>query len=147
MPTERFGLWSLAMGWTHVFDQKSATLPTDPVLTFAKTGTQDFRDRGRATLSWSYAKIDATLFANYLGESLTNDSLFSDTKNFVDPQLYFNATFKYNFTDRFYGMLVGNNIFNKEPPQTGEELYPYFNVLNYDPYGREVFIEVAYVFQ
>ncbi len=30
---------------------------------------------------------------------------------------------------------------------TSDEEYPYFNIFNYDPYGREVFVELAYVLQ
>ena len=146
-PTENLGLFSLQVGYTRVLDQKAATLPTDPVLSFQDTGTQDLRSRARATFGWSYKKIDAVLFANYLGSTLTADSLSSNTLTRIDPQTYWNATFKYNFTDNFSVTAIGNNIFNKEPPLTNEEEWPYFNIFVYDPYGREVFIEAAYHFR
>ncbi len=146
LDTDKAGLFSVDMSWTRVFDQKSATLPTDPVVSFANGGTQDFRSRFRTTFGWIYQDLSATVLWNRLGSSLTNDSLFSDTKNRVDAQDYFNATVRYQFTDAFSVALIGNNILDNEPPQTSEEGYPYFNVLNYDPYGRELFVELGYVF-
>lgn len=145
--TDRMGLFSVSLAYTYVFDQKAATLPTDPVLSYQDTGTQDLRSRARGTFGWAYEKVGVTLFMNRLGSSLTNDSLFSDTKNRVDEQYYWNTTIQYNFTDNFTAMLIGNNILNEEPPLTSEEEYPYFNIFNFDPYGRELFLELTYQFQ
>lgn len=144
--TNDWGMFSLDATWTRVLDQKAATLPSDPVVSFADGGTQDFRSRFRATFGWTYRDFNATLFMNRLGSSLTNDSLFSDTKNRVDAQTYWNASFRYMFNDNFSMTLIGNNIFNKKPPITSEEEYPYFNIFNYDPYGRELFVELSYLF-
>ncbi len=145
LDTSKAGLWSLDMAWTRVFDQKSATLPTDPVESFTDL-TQDFRSRFRTTVGWMYEDFSATVLWNRLGSSLTSDSLFSDNKTRVDALDLFNATVRYQFTDAFSVTLVGNNIFDEEPPITSEEEYPYFNIFNYDPYGRELFIELGYVF-
>jgi outer membrane receptor protein involved in Fe transport len=65
----------------------------------------------------------------------------------VDEQYYFNATVQYHFTDAFSATLIGSNIFNNEPPQTGEEEYPYYNIFVFDPYGRELFVELTYEYQ
>lgn len=145
--TENLGLFTVQLGWTRVLDQKAATLPTDPVVSFTNGGTQDVRSRFRGTFGWAYADVGVTLFMNRIGSTLTNDSLFSDENNRISPQTYYNATVQYNFTDNFSATLVGANIFNKKPPQTSEEGYPYFNTFQYDPYGREISIELAYLFE
>lgn len=142
--TDRFGLFGLQLGYSHVLDQKSATLPTDPVVSFRDTGTQDLRSRGRATFNWDYKKFGMTLFVNRLGSSLTADSITRDDKTRVGPQIYWNATFRYSITDKLTASLIGNNIFNSEPSQSADEDYPYFNVFNFDPYGRELFFQVNY---
>jgi outer membrane receptor protein involved in Fe transport len=144
--TQNAGLFTVDISWTRVFDQKAATLPTDPVVSFQDGGTQDFRSRFRTTVGWSYERFSTTVLWNRLGSSLTNDSLFSDTKNRVDALDIFNATARYQFTDAFSVTLIGNNILNEKPPITSEEPYPYFNAFNYDPYGREYFVEFGYVF-
>jgi len=144
--TSSMGLFSFELGYTYVFDQKAAALPSDPVLSFQDGGTQDFKDRGRGSVTWNYKNFGTTLFMNYLGESLTGDSLSSNTLVYVDPQFIFNLTMAYNITDQFTATLIGNNIFNQKPPQTTGENYPYFNIFNYDPYGTEVFVELGYVF-
>lgn len=146
LTTASMGLWSLDMAYTYVFDQKAAALPGDPVLSFQDGGTQDFKDRGRASLGWVYGDFGTTLFMNYLGESLTNDSLSSTALVYVDPQVYFNLSLLYNITPEFSASIIGNNIFNEEPPLTTGEDYPYFNIFNYDPYGAEWFIELGYTF-
>jgi iron complex outermembrane receptor protein len=144
--TSNIGLFTLELGYTYVFDEKAAALPGDPVLSFQDGGTQDLKDRGRASLSWAYKSFGTTLFMNYLGESLTADSLSSTNLVYVDPQYYFNLTMLYNITDQFSVSLIGNNIFNEKPPQTTGENYPYFNIFNFDPYGAEWFIELGYTF-
>jgi hypothetical protein len=145
--TDKLGLFSFNFGYTYVFDESSATLPTDPVVSYQNGGTQDLRSRSRGSVNWAYDKVNATVFMNRLGSTLTNDSLFSDTKNRVDEQYYFNATVQYHFTDAFSATLIGSNIFNNEPPQTGEEEYPYYNIFVFDPYGRELFVELTYEYQ
>jgi iron complex outermembrane receptor protein len=144
--TDSAGLWTFELAYTYVFDEKAAALPTDPVESFQDGGTQDFKDRGRVTVSWAYGDFGATVFMNYLGESLTADSLSSTDLVYVDPQYYFNLSLLYNITDQFNVSFIGNNIFNNDPPLTGGEEYPYFNVFNYDPYGTEWFIELGYTF-
>jgi len=145
LDTERAGLFSLDAAWTRVFDQKAATLPSDPVESFTDV-TQDFRSRFRASVGWLYQDFSTTLLWNRLGSSLTADSLVSDTKTRVDALDLFNLTARYQFTDAFSVTLIGSNIFDEDPPITSEEEYPYFNIFNYDPYGREVFVEFGYVF-
>jgi outer membrane receptor protein involved in Fe transport len=145
--TQSMGLFTFDLAYTYVFDQKSASLPSDPVVSYQDGGTQDLKDRGRASVSWAYKNFGTTLFMNYLGESLTNDSLSSNTLVYVDPQYYFNLTMQYSFTDQFTATVIGNNIFDEKPPQTTGENYPYFNIYNYDPYGTEVFIELGYSFR
>jgi outer membrane receptor protein involved in Fe transport len=144
--TASMGLFTFELGYTYVFDEKAAALPSDPVLSFQDGGTQDLKDRGRASLSWVYKDFGTTLFMNYLGESLTADSLSSTNLVYVDPQYYFNLTMLYNITDQFRVSVIGNNIFNEKPPQTTGENYPYFNIFNFDPYGAEWFIELGYTF-
>ncbi len=146
LSTQSMGLFTFDLAYTYVFDEKFATLPTDPVVSYLDGGTQDLQDRGRASVSWVYKKFGTTLFMNYLGESLTADSLSSTNLVYVDPQYYFNLTMVYNFTEQLNLSFIGNNIFNNDPPLTTGENYPYFNIFNFDPYGTEWFVELGYTF-
>ncbi len=143
--TRRAGTFSTSLAYSHVLDQKSATLPSDPVLSFRDTGTQDLRSRARGSFGWQYQDFAATLFFNRLGSALTADSL---TRNQdltrIGPQIYWNLSMSYDITDNLRLVAGGDNIFDKEPPLTSEEEYPYFNIFNYDPYGRQVFLQLDY---
>ena len=145
LATDRAGVFRFDTTWSHVLDQRSAEFPEDPVLSFRDTTTQDFRSRMRGSVSWAYEKFNATVFFNRLGSTLTNDSLFR-TENLtrIGPQIYYNLNMGYQFNDNLSLSLIGNNILNKEPPQTTEELYPYYNIFSYDPYGRELFVQLEY---
>ncbi|MND01825.1 hypothetical protein D3C83_209660 [compost metagenome] len=48
--------------------------------------------------------------------------------------------------------MIVQNVFNKKPPLSEEDTYPgggawpYFNIFVYDPYGREIFVQLDWVF-
>jgi outer membrane receptor protein involved in Fe transport len=144
------GSFDVDFFYTHVLDQKFAQFPEDPVESFRDDGTQDLRSRFRGTASWTWNDFQTTIFANRLGSTLTEDSVFKDPETEelirVDPQWYFNWSASYNITDDIRASVFVQNVFNEGPPQNSEEGYPYFNIFVYDPYGREYFVQLDWTF-
>jgi outer membrane receptor protein involved in Fe transport len=149
--TTEVGTFGLDFYYTHVLDQKFAQFAEDPVESYRDDGTQDLRSRFRGTVTWAYKDFSTTLLGNRLGSTLTRDSLFKDPETEelirVDPQWYFNWSASYNITDDLRANVFVQNLFNKKPPQNAEEPgYPYFNIFVYDPYGREIFVQLDWTF-
>jgi outer membrane receptor protein involved in Fe transport len=53
---------------------------------------------------------------------------------------------QYNFNDDAAITLIGNNIFNSRPPKDssfgGQANYPFYNIYNYNSYGRLLMVEM-----
>ena len=66
-----------------------------------------------------------------------------DGQGAVAPWMIYNLTLQYNFSDDAAITLIGNNIFNSRPPKDPSyNLYPYYNVYNYNSYGRLLMVEL-----
>jgi len=152
-----YGVWSLDMFYTRTLDRKSANYPEDPVQSYVDTGTQDLRHRFRGTLTWSYSDFSTTLLANHLGSNLTYDSVWLKDPDVDELERnpatwWFNWTASYNFTDDIRASLIVQNVTNKKPPRHEEEswsgggAWPWFNQFVYDPYGREIFVQLDWTF-
>ena len=49
---------------------------------------------------------------------------------------------------RLSASVIINNVLNEGPPRDSTfDQYPYFSTGNYDPYGREGFLQVSYKFK
>jgi outer membrane receptor protein involved in Fe transport len=56
--------------------------------------------------------------------------------------MIYNATVQYNFNDDAAITLIANNIFNSRPPYDRTfSAYPYYNIFNYNAYGRLLMAE------
>ena len=65
----------------------------------------------------------------------------------VSPWMVYNASVEWQATDDLALSLRVNNILNNRPPKDDTyNSYPYYNVYNYNPFGRLVMLEVAYRF-
>ena len=57
--------------------------------------------------------------------------------------MLYNASVQYNFGDDAAITLIANNVFNSRPPfDRTFSTYPYYNIFNYNSYGRLVMLEV-----
>jgi outer membrane receptor protein involved in Fe transport len=150
------GSFELDFYYTHVLDAKFASFADEPVLSYRDSGTQELRSRFRGTFTWSYRDFTTSLLANRLGSNLTYDSVFikgpdEEAVRHSDTW-WFNWTASYNFTDDIRGSVIVQNVFNKKPPISVEEswpggsTWPWFNQFVYDPFGREIFLQLDWTF-
>jgi outer membrane receptor protein involved in Fe transport len=59
----------------------------------------------------------------------------------------YNATVGYNVSDDIILSFTVNNLLNEDPPEDSAwTAYPYYNVFNYNGYGRSFLVEVNWQF-
>ncbi|WP_266156444.1 TonB-dependent receptor plug domain-containing protein [Dyella silvatica] len=104
--------------------------------------TFQWRSKLNGSLSWHYHDVTTTLFGTRYG-SLPN----ADQSGRIAPYFRYNASVAYRINDRTSISLVVNNLLDKAPPKdrTGSG-WPFYPVGNYDPYGRQWWIEANYHF-
>jgi len=65
----------------------------------------------------------------------------------VPPWMLYNASVSYNLTDDMKISAIVNNLKNSGPPKDNSyTALPYYNYLNYNPYGREYWLEFDWRF-
>jgi len=137
----QYGAFSSALGYTLVlshFYKESDEAPTQDLRT--SRSNYDWRSKVNASLTWDYQKATATLMGIRYG-SVTNGA--GDGR--LSPWTVFNASARYRLNDRASVGLTVNNVLNqiKHDDSAG---WPYYPTGNYDPYGRQWWLDVSYHF-
>lgn len=120
----------------HVFQQ----FPDDPVTDLLRENQyyDQFKDIGSASVNWKLGAWSVTAFGERFGKTWSKDGSYT-----VAPWMIYNLTVQYNFNDDAALTLITNNVFNSRPPfDRTFSTYPYYNVFNYNSYGRFVGAEM-----
>lgn len=136
-----YGAFSSTLGYTLVlshFYKESDDAPTQDWR--VDRSNHDWRSKVNASLTWDYQHYTATLLGIRYG-SVTNGN--SDGR--LSPWTVFNASARYKVNDRASVGLTVNNLLNqvKRDDSGG---WPYYPTGNYDPYGRQWWLDVSYHF-
>lgn len=104
--------------------------------------TFEWRSKFNASVTWQFHDVTTTLYGIRYG-SLMN----ADQSGRIGPYFRYNASVAWQVNDRTSVSLIVNNLLNKAPPadKTGSG-WPFYPVGNYDPYGRQWWIEASYHF-
>lgn len=151
-----WGWLDFDMGYTRVLTHSQKLFPGDPTINLLESPyySTEFKTKINAALSWSRSKWSATLYGTYFGRSPNyiaqlNDSYDVPYAGYVAPWRIYNASVSYTPTRTWKLSLRVNNIMNSMPPfdatYPGDTNQP-FNAGNYNPYGREIFLEAQYQF-
>jgi outer membrane receptor protein involved in Fe transport len=114
--------------------------PTDPVTDLLRDNSyyNQFKSIGAGSVNWSIGPWSTTLYAIRYGKTWSYNGSYT-----VAPWVKYNASVTYNFNDDAAISLIGNNIFNARPPfDRTFSVYPYYNLFNYNSYGRLVMVEM-----
>jgi len=148
--SDRAGDFELALSYNYTLDHTSQQYPDDPVIDLLEDGfySSEFRDILTADVTWRIGKVMTALhavrygptpnYAEQLGLSSNNGVPAGD----IDPYYLFNLNLDYQLTDNSNLALTVNNLLDEDPPTdkswTG---YPYFNIFNYNGYGRAYWLQ------
>ena len=97
----------------------------------------EFKTIGNGSVSWNIGPWSTTLFAIRYGSSVN-----AGGTGVTGPQIYYNGNVRYNLAnDDAYIQLTANNLFDKHPPTDTSSGWPYYNINNFNDYGRVVYLE------
>jgi outer membrane receptor protein involved in Fe transport len=136
----RFGNLSLAADYNTTLEHQYRQFPTDPVDDLLRDNNyyNQFKNIGSGTVGWDIGSWSTTFHGTRYGKSWSYDGSYT-----VAPWMVYNATVQYNFSDDAAMTLIGNNIFNSRPPiDRTYSAYPYYNIFNYNSFGRLVMLEL-----
>ena len=137
-----FGTFIFGADYNTTLKHVQQQFPTDPVddLLRDRNYYGPFKDIGSGSITWAYGPWSTTVFGVRYGKTFSWDG-----QSTVAPWMIYNATVQYNFNDDAAITLIGNNIFNSRPPYDasygGQANFPFFNVFNYNAYGRLLMVE------
>ena len=105
-------------------------------------GYDNLRSRVSGSVSWNYGALTTTLFGQRYG-SLPK----SDQSGRYGPSMTYNLSAEYRVTDNARISAAINNIRNTPPHRDStNSVYPYYDQFQFDPIGRQYYLEFAYRF-
>jgi iron complex outermembrane recepter protein len=125
----------------------------------------DAKSKANASVTWSKNEWNSTLYANYVGHTPNNRAQLlggyddpngtasvNDGRVYagkVDPWVTYNLSIGFKPTDQLDLSFLVNNLTNEMPPEdntfSGTSGGPY-NTLQYNAYGRAIYLEARYTF-
>ncbi len=161
----RFGSLAFAGNYNVTLKHSFQQFPFDPVIDLLRNPfySSEFKTIANASLTWDIDKFSTTLYATRYGKTpnyfaQTNLDGYGTpcsnaTPNYkvcpgtVAPWILYNASVSYDITDDMKISGIVNNVTNAKPPRDYTyTAVPYYNFLNYNPYGRSFWIEFDWKF-
>jgi outer membrane receptor protein involved in Fe transport len=138
------GALTYQLNYSHVLKFDTRDFAGDP---FENTRDDpqifSFRSKMRGSVTWEYADWTTTVFAQRLGSIPRWDETGR-----IGTQVTWSGSVGYTFLDgKAEASLFVDNLFDEPPPRDPSyDEYPYFSDQNYDPTGREWFLQLRYKF-
>ena len=155
LPTDSWGTFGLNLDYNVTLDHLSQQYPQDPLLDLLNEPfySSEFPNVGSATVTWEKGHWTNSLHATRYGRTpnflaQVNEAGYDvpGTKK-VSAQMLVNGTVGYDFNDDISLMFTVNNLFNKMAPSDPTWTdYPYYNIFNYNGYGRSYMLEINWRF-
>ncbi|MBB5359867.1 outer membrane receptor protein involved in Fe transport [Rhodanobacter sp. ANJX3] len=151
-----FGRLSYNMSYSNELKHDYQDFITDPKLDELRhpNFSTDFKTKVNASLTWSKGDWSSTVYVNRYGRTPNylaqlNDNYTAKGAGKLGAWILWNASVTYTPVKNLDLSLLVNNVFNKMPPvdhsYPGLTAQPY-NTLDYNVYGRAMFLEANYKF-
>jgi outer membrane receptor protein involved in Fe transport len=136
----RFGDFTFGADYNTTLKHEFRQFPDDPIDDLLRDNNyyNAFKNIGSGTINWQIGPWSATVHGTRFGKTWSFDGSHT-----VAPWMMYNASVQYNFNDDAAMTLIGNNIFNSRPPfDSSYSSYPYYNIFNYNSFGRLLMLEL-----
>ncbi|HJW46058.1 MAG TPA: TonB-dependent receptor [Lysobacter sp.] len=151
--TSNAGDFGINLQYNVTLDHENQQYPDDPVIDLLNQPfySTEFKDVATASFNWSKGPWNATLFGVRYGRTPNLAAQVADPDlgyaaedaGKVDAHYNFNTTVGYEINDTATLTFTVNNLLNEDPPDDSTyTTYPYFNVFNYNDYGRSYMLEI-----
>ncbi|MEH6421681.1 TonB-dependent receptor plug domain-containing protein [Pseudomonas sp. CGJS7] len=133
----RFGDFAARLAYTLVIKREYQQFSDDPKIDRRNDlDYYDWRSKANAGLTWTIGSW-TTNVAAFRNGSLPN----GDGSGRIAPYTKYNGSVSYRFGDNSSLSLIVNNLRDSRPPADGLGGWPFYPVGNYDPYGRQFWLE------
>ena len=153
--TEGFGDFGLGLQYNVTLDHERQQYPEDPTINYLSEPfySSEFRSISSATIDWNNGPWSVTLYGARYGKTpnyaaqLTTAGYSARDAGKVDAFYRFNTTVGYEFSDNVQLTFAVNNLLDEMAPKDRTyTAYPYYNIFNYNGYGRSYTLEVNWKF-
>lgn len=143
LDTARFGHWAFRLNYTGVLDYTYQQFPGDDAIDVRDDrGYNNLRSKVSGSVAWRYGPVTTTLFGQRYG-SLPK----SDQSGRYGPSMTYNLSLDWAINERTRLGFAVANLRNSPPHRDAtNSIYPYYDQFQFDPIGRQYFIEFAYRF-
>jgi len=141
----RYGRFAFELNWfdtlKHTFQQDALSALQD-MLGAQNTWYNGFKNTLNGTVTWDIGAFTTTLFGTRYGKSGNYAYGATYATGSVAPWMIYNLDVRYAISDDMNLSLIVNNLKNSAPPRDATyNYYPYYNVFNYNPYGRAISLQ------
>lgn len=156
----RFGNFSFGASYNVTLQHLYQQYPGDPMIQLLRNPywSSEFKTIFTGTVTWDIGKWSTTLSGTRYG-SVPNNYAQSYATGYATPCLtsggyttcpgtlapwiLYNGSVKYQVTPDISTQLIVNNIFDSMPPRdTTATGWPYYNIFNYNPFGRMIWLNL-----
>jgi len=140
----RYGRFTTRLAYTVVLEHKSRQFSDDPERDI-RNSLDDYQWRSKAngSITWNQGDWTTTLYGNRFG-SLPK----TDGSGRIAPYMTYNASVFRQFGENLSVGVIVNNLRDSRPPaDKNGGGWPFYPVGNYDPYGRQYWVQLDYRFR
>ncbi|UXI68315.1 TonB-dependent receptor plug domain-containing protein [Tahibacter amnicola] len=139
LETDHLGKFRFGLGGTFVISHKYRQFSTDEYFDYRNSlNSSNWRSKVDGTISWSIGAWNANLYALRYGTISNNYGTGR-----IAPVVRYNGSVGYQVDKNLALKLAVNNIRNSRPP-VDTSGWPFYFTGNYNPYGRQVWVEIDY---
>ena len=148
LDTDRAGQFTFSGDYNRTTKHEFQQFPEDAKNDYLDyTYSNEFHNIAAATIGWEKNKWSANLRGTRFSPTGSNGTNADGEYFGYGTWTVYNASVQYAYEDDLTFTLSGSNIFNKRPPEDKTNTaYPFYNVFNYNNFGRLVMFEVAMKF-
>ncbi|KAF1016781.1 MAG: Vitamin B12 transporter BtuB [Stenotrophomonas maltophilia] len=140
----RYGRFTTRLAYSLVLSHDYRQFADDP-LRDVRNSLDEFQWRSKAngSITWQYNAWTATIYGSRYGSLPKNDG-----SGRIAPYMTYNGSVYRQFGENLSVGVIVNNLRNSNPPaDRNGGGWPYYPVGNYDPYGRQFWLEMDYRFR
>ena len=157
----RYGKLEMGAQYNVTLKHTQQFAPGDPVVDLLRQPnvnpySTEFKTIANAHVSWSIGKWTTTLFGTRYGKTANYNAQTygygTPGAGAVAPWMLYNGSVAYDITPDMKISAIVNNIMNSMPPSDASAnatpglTSPYYNEFNYNPYGRQFWVEFDWKF-
>ncbi len=153
-----YGDLNFGLDYTNILSHKQQFYAGDPYINLLKNPyySTDPKSKAQASIGWSKGKVKASVYANWISNTPNYVASNSASGDYSAPgagrlpaYTLINASTSVEVSEGLELSVLVNNAFNKMPPH--DPYYPAssgspYNDYNFNPYGREIMLELHWEF-